>query len=314
MDKVLAVTHGGLTYRLVVAARSSGQPLPTAQTIGMLKLAVSHPDVEYPVFQAPQISDRAAAMCDMAGVGYLDLTGRCRLAFGSVYIEVGPGKPLPREPRGLRSLYTAKGTRAIRAMLSAPRKQWTVIELAKEVQISSGQASNVKKLLEEQLRLTFEDGQFRINEPEEVLREWSQQPTPTRDRRHGFYSFLPDEAAERRLVDAAGREGVRVALRAFSAAARYAPMVRGAQMSAYCDGPDGSIRRLAEAAELKSVASGANVELVEPADAGVFFGQQVIDGLPVICPVQAYIDVARSKSRGAEAAEAILERALRETW
>jgi len=275
---------------------------------------VVHPRGEYPVFLAPQISDRAAEKCDLAGVGYLDLTGRCRLAFGSVYIEVGPGEPLPSESRGLRSLFTAKGTRAIRAMLSAPRKEWSVIELAKEAQISNGQASNVKKALEEQLRLTMNEGQFRINEPEEVLREWARQRAPAKDRRHGFYSLLADDEVERRLVEVAGREDVRIALRAFSAAERYAPMVRGSQISAYCEGPDGWMKRLAKGAELKSVTSGANVELVEPADEGVFFGRREIEGLPVVCPVQAYVDVARSKSRGEEAAEAILERVLRRTW
>jgi len=35
VDKVFVVRQGELTTRLLVAVNSSGQPLPTAQTIGM---------------------------------------------------------------------------------------------------------------------------------------------------------------------------------------------------------------------------------------------------------------------------------------
>ena len=164
-DRIVAIEHHGRPLTLLVEALSNGQPREVARAIGLLKLIGVRTGDEYPVVLAPQLSDRSAAMCESAGVGYLDLTGRCRLAFGSVYIKIGPGAALPRERRGLRSLYTLKGTRAIRAMLCEPRRKWTVQELAAVAQISTGQASNIKRLLDDHLRLTVEGGRFRLAEP-----------------------------------------------------------------------------------------------------------------------------------------------------
>ncbi len=80
-------------------------------------------------------------------VGYIDLAGNCRLSFDNVYIEQEGRPNLFSEKRDLRTLYSPKAERVLRALLHGPGKIWKIKELAEAVEISLGQASNVKKLL-----------------------------------------------------------------------------------------------------------------------------------------------------------------------
>jgi hypothetical protein len=79
----------------------------------------------------------------------------------------------------------------------------------------------------------------------------------------------------------------------------------------YCLGNAASI---AESLQLEEVPSGANLTLIEPYDEGVFYGSQLRDSLPVVSPVQAYLDLMNQAARGEEAAEALLREAIRPSW
>ena len=83
-----------------------------------------------------------------------------------------------------------------------------------------------------------------------------------------------------------------------------APAVRYHRATAYVVG---DVDAIAEKLGLKQVSSGSNVTLIEPYDAGVFFGSRSLDGTPVVSPIQIYLDLMRIKGRGEEAAAAILE-------
>ena len=56
-------------------------------------------------------------MCEEQGVGYLDLEGNARIAFGGVFIErVVADKPVAQQ-RELKSLFKPKSAQVLRAML-----------------------------------------------------------------------------------------------------------------------------------------------------------------------------------------------------
>ena len=59
---------------------------------------------------------------------------------------------------------------------------------------------------------------------------------------------------------------------------------------------------------------GANLWLVTPDDAGVFHGASQRDGVPVVHPVQAYLDLGAQAERAAEAAEHLRAHVLSERW
>ena len=57
--------------------------------------------------------------------------------------------------------------------------------------------------------------------------------------------------------------------------------------------------------------SGANLELIEPYDEGVFYDVRKVNGLNVVSPVQLYLDLSSRPGRGAEAAEFLLDQVLK---
>jgi hypothetical protein len=297
--------------KLVIEVAENGQPRIARLAVNQLQRYLPTIPNAYGVFVAPYISPRAAEICTREGVGYIDLAGNCRLSFDGVFIE-RQGIPNPSsEKRSLRSLYSPKATRVLRVLLSAPGKCWRVKELSDEARVSFGQVSNVKKLLLDREWIRESKQGLALVEPEQLLTEWAQNYNFRRNQTHDFYSLKPIADIESDLAQICREANLRYALTGFSGAARLAPMVRYQRASAFVEGWKDD---LATALDLKSVASGANVNLLNPYDEGVFYGSRLISGLQVASPIQLYLDLLTFRGRGEEAAKAILEKEIRPAW
>lgn len=310
-DFVVRVDAPTGQHNLVIEAKSSGQPRIAREAIAQLKeycRAVPNP---YPVFLAPYVTVSTARLCEEEGVGCIDLAGNCRLSFGQVYIERGGRENPFSETRELRSLYSAKSERIIRVLLTRPRESWKVEALSNEAGVSLGLVSKVKRILEQREWLTLQSTGIQLRDPETVLAEWAREYRYAKHRTTDYYSFVSGVELEERVAAAAESSGSRIALTGFSAAARYAPTVRSQRSMIYFQGNSAEV---AETLELKPVPSGANLTLIQPYDEGVFYREELRDGIPLVCPVQAYVDVINQSGRGAEAAEAILREAIRPSW
>ncbi len=183
--------------------------------------------------------------------------------------------------------------------------------LAKEADVSLGQVANVKRLL--LVREWIEPGGdgFRLTAPDKLLAEWSGNYDFGRNTVREYYSLLSVSNLESRLVDYCRQNSVCYALADFSSATRFAPMVRYQRAMAYISG---KIEEVASRLELKSVASGAYVSLVEPYDDGVFNGAEISNTAKVTSPLRAYLDLCRIKGRGEEAAAFLKEKVIQPTW
>jgi len=298
-------------YSLVIEAKSSGQPRIVRQAIDQLRAYCASIPNPYPVILAPYITDATARLCEREGVGYVDLAGNCRLSFGQVYVEQR-GKENPfSEKRELRSLYSPKAERILRVLLTLPQRTWKVKELASEAEVSLGLVSKVKRILELREWLDQLPNGFRLLNPQVALEEWVREYRYSKHQTFNYYSFTSGSDLEREVTSAAESCRIRVALTGFSAAVRYAPAVRYRRSMAFCRGDPSS---LAQELELKKVPSGANLTLIQPYDEGVFYAVQVRDGLPVVSPVQTYLDLMRQAARGEEAAEALLQEVIQASW
>jgi hypothetical protein len=295
---------------LLIEARRSGEPRSARDAVNSLaRLRNTVPDA-YFVFVAPYISPAAAELTNERNVGYVDLSGNCRLCFDRVYIrrEGSPNQMARR--RDLRSLYSPKAERVLRALLLEPRRAWKVEQLAEAADVSLGQASNVKRLLDDREWLGRGPQGIVLQQPAKLLAEWARNYRFDRNETRSFYSPDPLPLIEAKL--AASRETCgEYALTGFSAAARLAPTVRYQRATAYVAQ---NIDELARCMGLKPVDSGANVSLIEPYDEGVFAGATEINGLRIASSVQTYLDVLNSKARGQEAAEAVLNEVIKPTW
>jgi hypothetical protein len=191
------------------------------------------------------------------------------------------------------------------------KKRWKVEALAKEAQVSLGQVSNVKKRLADREWVQSEPDGFALSAPSDLLEEWSQNYTYRRNIVRDFYSLYPVAEIEAKLADACQRENITYALTGFSAAARLAPAVRYQRAMAYVQGnTDDVARRL----NLKAVDSGANISLLTPYDEGVLYGMLAFDGVQVVSPIQAYLDLKGYRGRGEEAAAVLLDRVIKPAW
>lgn len=313
-----AVNHGDFLAKLttpagkwefIVEVKSSGQPRIVREAVGTLLMFKRSYPKTYGVVAAPYISAESAAICESENVGFVDFVGNCRISFGGIFIERSGQPSPPGTRREQRSLFTPKAVRVLRVLLENPKKKWRVSELAKESGVSLGQAFNVKKLLLDREFVAADDG-IVLKAPEMLLSGWAAAYVSRKNWLEYFTLKSPAEF-EAELAKFCDEQDIPYALMGFSAASRYAPVVRSNRTMAYVSG---NLDTIARESGLKAVSSGANVILAFPFDDSVYYASQNIDGMRIVSPLQAYLDLVRFRGRGDEAAQMILEKKVRPTW
>ncbi len=311
-DLVVELEVMGRRQKMLVEAKSSGQPRRTREAIDQLKRMLSDSQVSeaYPVFTAPYVSEASARICRDYETGYLDLVGNCRLAFGNAYVERVSPENTYKERRSRASLFSPKSSRVIRLMLGGPQS-WQVQQLAMDAEVSLGLVSKVKKELEErEWILSTEDG-IKLSDPEQVLMEWARTYSYRKNNVGEYYTMAGSEESETAIAQWCDENRVRYALTGFSGARMSSPRVRYNRSTVYVES---DVESVAAGTELKPVETGGNVLLLKPYDEGVFQGSRVLYGSRVVSPVQLYLDLQSMPGRGEEAAEEVLVRELRPLW
>ncbi len=266
----------------------------------------------YGVLIAPYISEDAGAIPREQGVGYVDLAGNYQLCFDQVYLHVRKGEKPMAVKQTLRSIYSPKASRVLRVLLDEPGKVWKVQEMAESAGISLGMAWKVKDQLCAREWLQVQNKDLVLTRPEALLKEWAlnYKPVP-KESIYDFYSFHSPSEVEFRLAEVCKARSIPYALAEFSGGARYAPVVRYMRASAYVGE---RVDEIVDALQLKRVATGANVRLILDKDGGSFLRSREVDGLKIISPVQAYLDLSKIPGRGEEAAEGILKKEIEPKW
>lgn len=301
----------GSSRKLVVEAKTSGQPRSVREACFQLQGYLAEHPGSHGVVLAPYITPASAEICRHAGFGYVDLAGNCRLSVGPVYIErQGRPNPFIRKAQ-LYNLYKPVASRVLRVLLAHPPRPWKLNELAKEASVSLGHAYNVKRALLDREWTASETKSVSLTNPAAVLAEWASRYNFRDNEVLEYYCAEDVPAIERALAEIAIAGEPKVALTGFSAASRLAPVVKHQRVTAYVsENPQEVARKL----NFKKVSSGANVMLLEPYDVGVFYGAKPTGGLPIVSPVQAYLDLKGYRGRGEEAADELLEKVLRPLW
>lgn len=300
---------------LVVEVKSNGQPRIARDAVDQIDYMVRGVPNAYGVFVAPYISPRSADICAQRNTGYIDLAGNCRLSFWPVYIKsAGENNPFAQK-RGLRSLYSpssVKTTTILRVLLEYPKRVWRIQELAETAGASLGQASNVKRLLEDREWLQSDSEGFRLTDPIALLDDWANNYDIKRNKIRDFYSLDPVPDIEAKLAEVCAGENIQYALAGVAGGARYAPVVRYQRTTAYM--ADNAISRVAESLDLKEVPTGPNMRLISPYDQGVFYGSKIVNGVRIASPTQLYLDLRNTPARGEEAAEALMKKEIEPKW
>jgi len=302
-------------YFIIFEVKSAGQPRYARMAVNQLQSLIANKENFYGVFGAPFVSEESKNICQEAGIGYIDLAGNCLFKFNNVYINI-EGRPNPYpSTRPLKSIFAKKSTRALRVLLCNPKRDWFVKDLAKEANISLGQASNLKKRL---LEFEFIKGtgnekatKFRLSNPEVLLNRWAEYYSYRENKIKNYYSLDDVRNIEKKIADYCESNQIRYAFTLTSGASLVAPFLRYKRVFVYLSN---SIEKVALALGWKEVPSGPNITILEPYDEGVFYGLQEINGMKVVSDVQLYLDLRGYKERGEEAAQFLLENRLRKQW
>jgi hypothetical protein len=312
IDFIADLQVSGAPKKLLIECQSAGEPRFVRDAVLRLDRQRHNDPKAYPVFMAPYISPEAATLCAEQNIGYIDFSGNCRLSTPPLFIhkEGHPNQYLEQRP--LRSLYSPKSERILRTLLALhdPKKSWTLERLAKESTVSLGLVAKVCKLLADKEWIKPDYGWSYLAKPIDLLKDWAQNYGFDRNTERYFYSMQDISELERKLGVMAKIAPKNVTLASFSAASRLAPMVRYQRAYAYVmpQAMPGVIATL----KLKEVTSGHNLVLLEPYDEGVLDHRGPIK--EVTTPVQTYLDLVSSKSRGEEAAEFLLNQVIKKAW
>lgn len=315
-DLDFQVGTGQEKTRLLVAVRKNLEPRQIRATLFDLEQLLPHHRGSHAVICGHYIPESSRELCRTANIGFLDLMGNAWLRFGNVLIDRRTPERPPAEERPLRSLFSWKSSRVVRLLLSQPRKDFQVQQLAARCRISLGLAWKVKDRLValDYVRHT-RDG-VRVVRPEALLRDWASHYTWSCHEGDYFWSPRPVAEMEAALSRLCVSRSIPFGLTLLSGAARRAPMVpHYPQGSAYVDAAPATLDVLVGELGWKPVPGGAVFTVLKPKDESVLWDVRRGTGAErIVSDLQLFLDLSSYRGRGEEAAGAILEQRLRPAW
>lgn len=304
-----AVIHFGDCWppvKLLVDVKARGERRFVEQFI---QLAEHRGKLDETVFAAPYITEKSADLLKENGYSYMDLSGNCRISAPPLFILMEGRSNRFAKHEYDRNYFSRKSSAAsvlLRTLLHDYRRVWKTQRLAEQAGKSLGAAANVKSfLVDHGWAKNFKQG-FRLCQIEELLRAWAKEYHRKEDRTIRCYSLDSSAEMEQAVSEWNRRHGGSAVLGGFSAAARYAPVVRYNKVCIYVDSQD--MDEFIEDMSLEQVTSGENVTIIIPHDETPCLFANEINGCVVTSPVQTVLDLLSGIGRGEEAAAAIIEK------
>ena len=310
VDLLAKFKLGDHEQTMVIDVVSLGQPRQIRAAVTKMSEVRKVMPAAYPVASSVYIGSQSAKILKDNGLGFVDLSGNCYLAFEHVLIEKDGKRNVRPSTRPLRSLFAPRATRVVRAVLAEPGRAWRLEELAKAAAVSLGHSHNVVKRLED-LRWEERDEAQRIHlgKPADLLEAWCESYSY---RTNEMASYFVSERVSRRLMadlaKAATADNRRYAFTLSAGLSLVAPQTRLGGVHCYLEGDPAPI-----AAALGLHPAGeadGSLHLLAPYDPGVFHGALDKAGLKVVSLPQLYADLVRYERRGTEQAEHLRREAM----
>lgn len=284
----------------VWAFQIKGSSAPGVVADAADQLAAYAPVDSLAVFVVPYMTAAGAKAAAERRLNWLDLSGNAHIRAEQLYIS-REGRPNAFPARGRpASAFAPRSARVARVLLAEPARWWRQKDLATKAGLDDGRISKIVRRLDEDRLLARRNSEFRPSDPSLLLDAWVD---AYRFDRHdvvlGHASGNGIELA-RELSQRLGSLKVEHALTGLPAAWLLDGFASFRLSTIYVDGDP---REVADRLELRRNERGANVQFVGPDDDGVFWRGQRVDGVPVVSPVQAYLDLLALPERAREAAE-----------
>lgn len=268
------------------------------------KLAAKGKSGLFPLLATVQATRSLVEHCRRLSVSCLDLNGRIWLRAKGVLIdrEAPRGSVLFRTTDAPVNVFSLKGSRLTRALLSFPGRQWRQTELADFTGLSQGLLSRLLKQASAEGWVTGRRGDWSVADAHGLLDAWQAADVWQKRVAVRQYSALEGvlaRLAQRVLEHATGE----VAFTQWFAAGLRFPYADVPILSAYV--AEAPAPGLPEALGVREVSSGGKLWLITPKDAGVFQAIRRVNAIPIVCDVQIYLDLLQVGLRGPDQAEAL---------
>jgi hypothetical protein len=304
IDAVIADEQGA---RWLIEAKNSSAPGVVARAAEQLAVyAATVPD-GIKVLVVPYMTPAGIAAAADRGVNWIDLSGNARIRDQGLYISVQGHPNAFTSPGRPSSPFAPKSSRVARVLLENPARWWRQKDLVPITSLDDGRISRLVRRLDDEKLLVRREDEFRPADPDLLLDAWADDYRFDRHERVLGHASGNGIELAREISSRFAELSVDHALTGLPAAWLVDPFARFRLVSIYVDGdPHDAANDL----ELRRNERGANVQLLRPDDAGVFFGRRALDGVPVVSPVQTYLDLRHLPERAAEAADHLRDRGL----
>ncbi len=256
-----------------------------------------------PVLVVPYMGPSGQEICTRLKANWMDLAGNAQIMTEGVTIIVrgSPNKPSRRS--GLGDLASPKGSRMVRRLLLEPDWRPTQRQLALRVDVTEAYASQfIGRMVRDGAVSKDDEGHIRVLDRNALLETWRD---AYRVEKHtvlrGYMFSRSGVELMRQLSEKLRKMGVRHAMTGLAGAWLYDQFAAFRVLSLY-------VEKMPNEAVLHNIGfkaddKAANVWLIEPNDPGVFDGENVVDGIPVVHPLQVYLDLKGHAERAEEAAQ-----------
>lgn len=296
----------------------------------------AHSDM-IPLLAVPKLSQQAKHLLREASINHADFSGTLYIRSPGLYVDLRPESVVPQMSLRESSVgrhqtsvnpFSDTASVVLRLLLAEPTRSWRIQELANDGGMSAAWVTTVAKILEERGYATRSqsgsgrESDLRLNDPVTALQDWSDSYSWRANTANAYnvpleYTEIIQRIPELQHVLPQQGSEMTHALTLLGAADIYAAHVQHEQVHLYTDHDaiglmDTYIRRTWRG---EPVARGGNVNVVQPYyKRSVFVDARVINNIPVVSPVQLYLDLVTYPVRGKEAASVLARTVLRSLW
>jgi len=310
---VLRVAFGraGIELDLLCVALADGHPKKVQRFVERIQEAetVEAEPQAMPVLIAPYFTEEARALCRQAGVGFFDLAGNGGLDSSQVYFEISGKTGARVRERQVRTPFEGKAEQVVRRLLLEPDRHWSMRSLAKSSEVSLGLTSMATSALAKRGIVTKSRAGLDLFAPSALLDAWSQSYDLRRSPFCIYRSPAQVPEIESQLADQREALAGRWALTLWSGAHHVLELeTRPPRLALYWLGKPA---QLARALGLSEHEGRVLVFVFQPYDESLLWGaSESGEHLPVVHPLQLYLDLCSGDAEELALAERVRSRLL----
>jgi len=261
---------------------------------------------KHPLLVTVRLSESLVEQCRQRDVSCLDLNGRIWIKVPGLVIDrnIPNASVRYRLAKSEIRFFSPKSTRLARALLSYPDRVWRQQDLAELTGLSQGLVSRLLNHTAREGWVEGRRGDWKLTRLAPLLDEWAKADEWSKRIALRQYSTLANDfpGIARDLVKKTVGD---IAFTQWFAANLRFPYTQPPVVSAYRrEFPTPEEK---DALNLREVTDGGKLWLLVPRDAGVFQTIHRVDGFPLVCDAQIYLDLLQVGLRGPDQAKALRE-------